>query len=96
LAALDYLEKKGESITLNCGYNKGYSVKEVIQSFERLHGKKLPVLEGPRRPGDVPFLVANSEKISKHLKWSVKFNDLPTILNSAWSWEQKNHITFSP
>jgi UDP-glucose 4-epimerase len=91
LAALSYLEEGGASTTLNCGYNQGYSVKEVITAFEKLTGVSLPVQEGPRRAGDVPFLIADSSLISKTLKWDVLHNnDLPGILSSAWAWEKNN------
>lgn len=90
LEALNYLLKGGESITLNCGYKKGYSVREVIKSFENLTHTKLPIAESARRSGDVPFLVADNSLIKKTFNWKYKFDDLPTIIASAWAWEQKN------
>lgn len=90
LAALDYLHAGGESTTLNCGYKQGYSVKEVLVTFQKLLGRSLPVSEAPRRPGDVPSLIADSTRISQTLNWKIQHNDLPHILESAWIWEQKN------
>jgi UDP-glucose 4-epimerase len=89
LGALRYLNDGGASITLNCGYKRGYSVKEVVQTFESLLGRKLPVRESSRRPGDVPFLIADNSLLLKTFSWKVKYNDLRSILESAWQWEQK-------
>ena len=90
IAALHYLEEGRNSIALNCGYNHGYSVREVLKAFEKVVGCKLPVVEGDRRPGDVPFLVADSSLIVKTLKWKALYNDLTPMIQSAWEWEQKN------
>ena len=90
LAALRYLEQDGLSTTLNCGYNRGYSVKEVITHFEQILGERLPVHIGPRRAGDVSRLIADTQKIHQTLQWTPHFHELSTILQSAWEWEQKN------
>lgn len=91
LSALHYLKEGAKSITLNCGYKKGYSVKEVITEFEKVIGRKIPKVETERRAGDPAFLIADNTLLTKTLKWKVKYNDLPTILKSAWEWEKKNH-----
>ncbi len=89
LAALDYLRSGGVSTTLNCGYGHGYSVREVINSVERCHGKKLNVVESPRRAGDPPELVSNVEAIHRTLKWSPSFNNLDFIVKTSLDWEAK-------
>lgn len=90
VAALQYLEDGGKNIALNCGYNQGYSVKEVLKVFEEVVGCKLPTIESTRRAGDVPFLVAESSLIAKLFKWNPLYKDLTAMIRSAWMWEQKN------
>lgn len=87
--ALEYLHAGGTSNVFNCGYGHGFSVKEVISTFERVLGKKLNVeMDGPRA-GDPPILISNNQKIREKLNWEPKFNDLPLILKSAYHWETK-------
>ncbi|MCK4587392.1 MAG: UDP-glucose 4-epimerase GalE, partial [Gammaproteobacteria bacterium] len=57
LAALEYLRKGGDSTTLNCGYGHGYSVREVLDSVQKVHGQSLNIVEEPRRAGDPPQLI---------------------------------------
>ena len=72
----------------NLGIGRGYSVREVIQTAERVTGKPVPVQEGPRRPGDPPALVASSEKIQRELGWRPRFPGLRDIVASAWEWHR--------
>jgi UDP-glucose 4-epimerase len=89
LKALDYLARGGESTTLNCGYGHGYSVREVLQMVERVAGRKLNVIEAPRRAGDPPSLVAHAERIRHVLGWSPQYDDLETIVRSQLEWEHR-------
>ncbi len=89
LSALSYLRKGGSSTLLNCGYGRGFSVREVIDSVERIHGEKLNVSEQPRRAGDPPSLIAGVEKIHQTLDWKPAYDDLDTIVESALQWERK-------
>jgi UDP-glucose 4-epimerase len=89
LDALRYLRDGGTSTTLNCGYGHGYSVREVLQSVERISGKRLNVREEPRREGDPPTLVARADRIKKVLGWKPALDDLDQIVRSSLSWEQK-------
>jgi UDP-glucose 4-epimerase len=89
LSAVDYLVKGGASTTLNCGYGHGYSVREVLRMVERVNGKPLRVVEGPRRPGDPPSLVAHAERIRKVLGWQPRFDDLEMIVRSQLEWERR-------
>jgi UDP-glucose 4-epimerase len=90
LSALDYLAQGGESVTLNCGYGHGYSVREVIRMVERVNGgKPLPVTESPRRAGDPPSLVARAERVREVLGWSPRLDDLETIVRSQLQWEYR-------
>ena len=89
LDALDYLRSGGDSTVLNVGYGHGYSVREVIQSVERVSGRRLTVREEPRRPGDPPALVAEAERIRRRLGWTPKLDDLDTIVRTALAWEER-------
>ena len=89
LKALDYLRAGGESLTLNCGYGRGYSVRELIAMVELVAGKPLNKLEAPRRDGDPPVLVAEATKIRAALDWSPRYDDLEQIVTSSLAWERK-------
>ena len=89
LHALDYLARGGASTTLNCGYGHGYSVREVLRMVERVNGKPLTVIEGPRRAGDPPSLVAHADRIRAVLEWRPRFDDLETIVRSQLEWERR-------
>lgn len=92
VAALRYLRAGGRSTTLNCGYGKGYSVRQVIRAVERAAEKKLPVQEVGRRPGDPPILVAASDRIGSVLNWSPEHDNLNLIAKSALVWERSFHL----
>ena len=89
LKALDYLENNGESVTLNCGYGHGYSVREVLQAVEKAHGSPLNIVEEPRRAGDPPSLIAKADKVKELLNWEPKYDNLDTIVTTALEWEKK-------
>ena len=88
LSALDYLRDGGDSTLLNCGYGHGFSVRQVIDSVERVSGVSLKVIEKPRRAGDPPALIAAVDKIHKTLEWKPEFNDLDVIVRTALEWER--------
>jgi UDP-glucose 4-epimerase len=88
LEALAYLERGGGSTVLNCGYGRGHSVREVIDTVRRVSGVDFPVEEGPRRPGDPAMLVASNRKICELLGWRPRHDDLEFIVRTAWQWEQ--------
>lgn len=89
LKALDYLRRGGESTVLNCGYGRGYSVRELIGMVEQVAGRALPKREEPRRPGDPPALVARADRIRETLDWTPQHDDLRTIVASSLAWERK-------
>lgn len=90
ILALHQLEKGTVSEIYNLGNGNGYSVKEVIETTQKVTGKRIVSTESPRRPGDPARLVASSEKIRKELGWVPRYPDLETIVESAWRWHQ-NH-----
>jgi len=69
----------------NLGNGDGYSVREVIQTVEKITGQKIPVVEKPRRPGDPPRLVAAAEKARRELGWQPKYPKLEEIVRTAWA-----------
>ena len=87
--ALNYLRDGGASVTLNCGYGHGYSVREVLQAVERIAGRALVVHEQPRREGDPPSLVARADRIKSVLGWTPRLDDLDTIVSTSLAWERK-------
>jgi len=87
LDALAYLRAGNPSVTLNCGYGHGYSVKEVVSAVEKAHGSPLPIEEGPRRAGDPPVLIAAADKIRGLLGWTPKFDDLDQIVSTQLAWD---------
>jgi UDP-glucose 4-epimerase len=89
LNALDYLRAGGASTVLNVGYGHGYSVREVLQSVERVAGERLTVIEEARRAGDPPALVARADRIRKELGWKPRLDDLDTIVRTALAWEKR-------
>ncbi len=87
--ALAYLRAGGDSVTLNCGYGHGYSVREVLAAVERAHGAPLHIVEEPRRAGDPPVLVARADRIRQTLGWIPRHDDLDAIVSSSLAWERR-------
>lgn len=92
VAALDYLESGGESRILNCGYGRGYSVRDVLAAMEHAAGRRLNTRIAPRRPGDPAALVAKVDRIRIVLDWTPRYNDLDTIVSTALAWERRRSI----
>ena len=86
--ALNYLRAGGDSATLNCGYGRGLSVREIINTVEKLHGSPLTVEESPRRAGDPPSLIAVANRIRETLGWKPKYDDIDTIVKTSLDWER--------
>ena len=89
LDALAYLRSGNKSVTLNCGYGHGYSVREVLAAVEKANGQPLNISEEPRRAGDPPELVAVAKKIQSVLGWIPQHDDLDTIVRTSLDWERK-------
>ena len=86
--ALDYLRSGRSSMACNLGTGIGQSVREVIAAAERVTGKTVPVVQGERREGDPPRLVAAPQKAKDILGWEAAYTDLETIIQTAWNWMQ--------
>ena len=89
LISAKHLIDSGKSDIFNCGYGKGYSVKEVIENFNQILDKKISYEIGPRRDGDSKMIIANPEKFNKFFGWKPKFNNIKYILKTAVDWEKK-------
>jgi UDP-arabinose 4-epimerase len=86
--ALDRLFAGGESASVNLGTGHGHSIREVISAVEAASGRAIPAIEGPRRMGDPPALIADPQLGQSLLQWTPKQSDLQTIALTAWEWHQ--------
>ena len=66
-------------------------MREVLNAVEKAHGKKLNIVEHPRRAGDPPSLIADSSKLKKLFNWQPKYDDLELIVRTALEWERNRH-----
>ena len=88
VAGLRYLAAGGKSQAMNCGYGRGYSVREVLETVGRLRGAPLDIVSAPRRLGDPPALVADSSRLQRELDWTPQHAELDDMIASAISWEK--------
>ena len=86
---LNHLRQGGDSLLINCGYGRGFSVRQVAATVERVSGQALKIEDAPRRLGDMASVVANTAKLSKILGWKAKYADLDTIVTTALNWEKR-------
>lgn len=80
-----------QSLVLNCGYGRGFSVNEVLDAVDRVSGVTLKRHVEARRPGDPDALVADNRQILELLPWQPKYQDLETIVAHALAWERQLH-----
>ena len=88
ILALDHLLQGGKSDVFNLGNGVGFTVKEVIDVARAVTGHPIPAETCPRRAGDPAQLIASSKKAVEQLGWKPKYNDLNTIIASAWKWHR--------
>ena len=86
--ALQYLENSGESTAFNLGNGNGFSVREVIEAAKKVTQRNIPEVEWQRRPGDPPVLIGSSDKARQVLGWQPVYDDVETIISTAWRWNQ--------
>jgi UDP-glucose 4-epimerase len=77
-------------LVYNLGNGQGFSVREVVEVVRKVTGHRIPVIESPRRAGDPAVLIAGSEKIRRELGWQPRFEDLQSIIESAWQWHRSH------
>jgi UDP-glucose 4-epimerase len=90
IAVFPKLEKSGAQFFYNLGTGRPSSNREVIRAVEKITGKKVPVIEAPRRAGDPPALYADSTKAQRELDWKIKFPDIESIVATAWNWHERH------
>lgn len=86
ILAVEYLLNGGESNIFNLGNGVGFSVREVIETAKKVTGKDIKVVEEDRRAGDPAILIASSDKAKNILGWKPEYDDLSTIIETAWKW----------
>jgi len=89
IAALRFLEEKPESIVVNLGTGRGYSVLETVKAFERASGRTVPTEIAPRRPGDVAACVADPSLAAAKLGWKAR-RGIDEMCADAWRWQSQN------
>lgn len=87
--ALEFLRRGGLKFTANCGYSRGYSVRQVVDAVRKVSGNNFPVTVGPRRPGDIPSVTANAHRLMSRLQWQPKHDRLEEIVRDTLAWEEK-------
>ena len=87
--AVGYLRDGGRSEALNLGTGQGHSIREVIQTVERVSGRVVPWSMAPRREGDAPAMAADASRAGVELGWRAAYSDLETIVETAWRWFQR-------
>lgn len=90
ILAMKYLLKGGKSNIFNLGNGVGFSVKEVVETARKVTGHPIPAKEEERRAGDPSTLIASSTKAKEILGWKPQFDDLETIISTAWKWHQSH------
>ena len=86
--ALDALRGGAASATYNLGNGRPTSVRDVIEAVERVASRPVPYTLGPRRPGDPGVLFASSDRIRRELGWRPQYEDINTIVETAWRWRE--------
>lgn len=86
--ALNDLASGGSTSVLNCGYGKGFSVREVLRTVRQVSGVDFQTKDAPRRQGDAAVIVADASRLRERFGWIPKFDDLKEICRSAYEWEK--------
>jgi UDP-glucose 4-epimerase len=89
LALEALIEQPARSLTMNCGYGRGFSVLEVLDAVDRVTNMKIERVLAPRRPGDSDSLISDPSRIKETLPWRPQYADLDKIVAHALAWERK-------
>ncbi len=93
VCALRHLADGGDNLVLNCGYGHGFSVREVLDTVQRVAGRRLDIRDAPRRLGDPARLVSDPSLIQRTFPWRPRYDDLEIIVRTALNWEMKLSAT---
>ena len=83
--ALDYISEKKENLTVNLGTGNGITVKEMLETAEKITDVKINVEYVGRRTGDPAVVTASADKAKEILGWEAKYSDVETLINSTWN-----------
>lgn len=89
IQALEYLFEGGQIDVFNCGYGKGYSVRDIAEGMQKVSGVAFPITEGVRRAGDPAYIVADTTKMRAALNWTPQFDDVEILLQTSLDWRKK-------
>ena len=89
LALEALIAEPARCLTMNCGYGRGFSVLEVLDSVDRVTNRKIDRIMGPRRAGDPDSLISDNRLIKQTLPWEPRYAELDTIIEHAMAWERK-------
>ena len=92
ILGMNHLNKVKKSFVVNCGYGRGYSVKQIVNIFKK-NKKNLSIKYEKRRPGDIAQVYSNTKKFQNLFKWKPKHNNINKIIKSAISWEKRISTT---
>ncbi len=95
ILAVEKLARRAESSIYNLGSGDGFSVREVIDTARKVTAHDIPAAPAERRPGDPPVLIASSKRIKEELGWQPQYDDLETIIATAWQWHKNNPTGYS-
>ena len=85
---LEWLRAGKESRVFCLGSGKGFTVREVVDASRAVTNREVPIVDGPRRPGDAAVLVSGSDRAAEELEWRPRRSDLKTMIGDAWRWHQ--------
>ena len=89
ILALRHLREGGASLTLNCGYGHGFSVRDVVSTMTKTTGRKIPIVESARRAGDAPEIIADATQVRRVFQWRPRYDDLTKIVETSFAWEAR-------
>jgi UDP-glucose 4-epimerase len=87
--AMEWLKAERTSAILNCGYGRGSSVRQVLDTVDAVSGGRIRRVTAPRRPGDSAEVVANADRLSRTLGWRPRYANLEVIVRTALDWERR-------
>ena len=85
---IEKLNKSRKNYTVNCGYGRGYTVKEVLDKFEKIEGKKINYKVKNERFGDIPISICNNTYLKKIIKWKPKFKEIEKSIKNTIEWNK--------